>query len=96
MEFAMLQSADMVQLIQTVGFPIVAALALGYFAFRSWLYTTKKLDDRDATILNIVAKMEQVADTQSEAQEAMAAAVAQVAEMQKQMLAILEKITEKE
>ncbi len=52
----MMAAADIATLISTVGFPITAVIALGFFIFRIY----KKSEEREALLMNEVKKTREV------------------------------------
>lgn len=78
-------SIDITALVQNLGFPIATALALGWFTYRNWTYTTRKLDERDAQFIDLLRSQQQVSEQIIETQKALT-------ETQSQALEILRSI----
>lgn len=45
---------DIVQMISTVGFPIVAVVGMAYFFFRMWTQQTQQNEKREDTLMNLI------------------------------------------
>lgn len=68
-------------LVQNLGFPIATAFALGWFTYRNWSYTTKKLDERDAQFFELLHSQQQVAEQIIETQKALTETQSQALEI---------------
>ena len=68
-------------LVQNLGFPIATALALGWFTYRNWAYTTRKLDERDAQFFELLHSQQQVSEQIIETQKALTETQSQALEI---------------
>ena len=87
-----LQGADWGQLIQSLGFPIVVAGALLYFAFRVWQYTTKKLDEKDVLIATMIEREENSRTQLVETQEQITETQNRIIDTQNQIVKLIESL----
>ena len=64
MNLILLQTTEtgIISLVRDLGFPIATALLLGFFAWRNWQYTIKKIDEKDVIISQMTIKNEEVSE----------------------------------
>lgn len=79
------QSPDWINLVQSLGFPIVVAGALMYFAYKVWQYTVKKIDEKDVLIAAMIAKEEAEHEKLIETQEKIIETQNQIVDVMRQL-----------
>jgi hypothetical protein len=50
------QDINILQIVKDLGFPISVAIGLLWFIYKVWVYVTKKVDEKDAQILDQTEK----------------------------------------
>lgn len=87
------QSLDWIQLVQSLGFPIVVAGALMFFAYRVWVYAARKLDEKDAQIATMIEREETAHQQLVETQEKITETQNRIIDTQNQIVDLIKRIS---
>lgn len=87
------QSLDWIQLVQSLGFPIVVAGVLMFFAYRVWVYAARKLDEKDAQIATMIEREEVAHQQLVETQEKITETQNRIIDTQNQIVDLIKRIS---